>query len=101
MDYEIRLARLQKQLVHPDSATADLPSATAMLRKVQVKHHAAPAQSASQRGPSADTLVCQLIWRLSWRSHWQWVAPTDAGSAAWQAAIASRSSDWLPLTYST
>ena len=55
--YETRMAQFQQRLAHPDSATAGLPSATALLREVQVEHPAVRQLGLSRMvRPAADSL---------------------------------------------
>ena len=57
MGYETRMAQLQRVLAHPDSATAGLPGAAALLREVQVEHPAVRQLGLSRLvRPATDSL---------------------------------------------
>ncbi|WP_210516056.1 DUF389 domain-containing protein [Hymenobacter terricola] len=57
MGYETRLGQLQQLLAHPDSATAGLPGAAALLREVQVEHPAVRQLGLSRLvRPATDSL---------------------------------------------
>jgi uncharacterized hydrophobic protein (TIGR00271 family) len=82
--YETRLAQLQKLLVNPDSATAGLPGAVALLREVQVEHPAVRQLGLSRLvRPAADSLRADTTVLVAVRTRRSLPAAEERRLAAW------------------
>ena len=82
--YETRLAQLQRLLIHPDSATAGLPGALALLREVQIEHPAVRQLGLSRLvHPAADSLQADTTVLVAVRTRRPLPAAEERRLATW------------------
>ena len=82
--YESRMAQLQQLLAHPDSATAGLPGAAALLREVQAEHPAVRQLGLSRLvRPATDSLRADSTLLVAVRTRRPLPAAEQQRLAAW------------------
>ena len=84
LGYETRMAQLQQVLAHPDSVTAGLPGAAALLREVQVEHPAVRQLGLSRLvRPATDSLRADTTVLVAVRTRRPLPAAEQQRLAAW------------------